>query len=357
MPAYKDEARGTWYASFYYTDWTGGKKLKKKRGFAKKKEAQEYEREFLLTQARSCDMLFENFVSLYYNYSEKVKRNRKGTVRNKQNIIETHILPYFGKKKVNAITPNDIHEWQQTIMESEFQNTYLRTINSKLSAIFNYAVKFYKLSQNPCHQAGSMGSKKPATIDFWTLSEFQQFIPHVKDKPRSHIAITTLYWSGLREGELFGLLPPDLLKYEDGSYALDINKQWLEEDKEFGPPKSNAGYRIVPIPKFVGQGIEEYMGMLYECPDTERIFYGCTKGFLANEITRGSTAAAVKDIRVHDLRHSHVSLLRHLGYSFEVIAKRIGHEDIKYVIDTYNHVFPGVQDGIVDKLESLGEAD
>lgn len=95
--------------------------------------------------------------------------------------------------------------------------------------------------------------------------------------------------------------------------------------------------------------------MLYECPDDECIFYGCTKSFLSYEITRGSTAAGVNDIRVHDLRHSYVSLLRRLGYSFEVIAKRIGHEDVKYVIETYNHIFPDVEEGIVKKLEGLEE--
>lgn len=355
MPAYKDEERGTWYAMFYSTDWKGVKHKYKKRGFARKKDAQEYEREFKLKQARSCDMLFETFVPLYYNYSENIRKNRKGTVRNKHNIIDKHILPYFSKKKVSEITANNIHEWQQEIMEQEFRPTYLRSINSKLSAIFNYAVNFHGLDRNPCHQAGLMGSKKPETIDFWTLDEFRKFIPHIKDKPRSHTAIKTLYWAGLREGELFGLLPPDLIKYEDGSYALNVDKQWLEDDKEFGPPKSDAGIRVVPIPEFLAKDIEAYMGMLYECPDDERIFYACTKSFLSREITRGSKASGVKDIRVHDIRHSHVSLLRRLGYSFEVIAKRIGHEDIKYVIETYNHIFPEIEDGIVKKLESLEE--
>ena len=53
MPVYKDDERGTWYASFYYTDWQGRRKLKKKRGFERKKDAQEFEREFLAKQERS----------------------------------------------------------------------------------------------------------------------------------------------------------------------------------------------------------------------------------------------------------------------------------------------------------------
>ena len=357
IPVYKDEQRGTWYAMFYGTDWTGKKHKYKKRGFKLKREAQEYEREFKLKQARSCDMLFDTFVDLYYNYSENVKKNRPSTMHNKKNVIETHIRPYFKNKKVSDITANDIHEWQQELLSQEYRDTYLRTIHTKLSAILNYAVTFHGLQSNPCRQAGSMGSKKPDTIDFWTLDEFKTVIPTIVDKPRGYTAIMTLYWSGIREGELLALLPTDIIKKDKGGYALSITKTWQIVDGEelVGPPKSESGIRQVDIPKFLGKQLEKYMGMLYECPDDVRIFYGATKSFLAYEITRGSEKSGIKKIRVHDLRHSHVSLLRKLGYSFEVIAKRIGHEDIKYVIETYNHIFPDVEESIVKNLEDLEE--
>lgn len=47
MPVYKNEQRGTWFTTFYYTDWTGTRKKKKKEGFTTKREAQAFEREFL----------------------------------------------------------------------------------------------------------------------------------------------------------------------------------------------------------------------------------------------------------------------------------------------------------------------
>mgnify|MGYP000577775919 CR=1 FL=1 len=65
IPAYKDELRNTWYASFYYTDWQGKRRLKKKRGFQRKKDAQAFEEEFLRTRARSCDMTFRSFAEIY----------------------------------------------------------------------------------------------------------------------------------------------------------------------------------------------------------------------------------------------------------------------------------------------------
>lgn len=93
----------------------------------------------------------------------------------------------------------------------------------------------------------------------------------------------------------------------------------------------------------------------YECPDDERIFYGCTIGFFAREIERGCQATGIKKIRVHDIRHSHVSLLINLGYDYMLIAKRIGHEDIKYIIETYGHLYPEKHAEVIRQLENLVE--
>lgn len=352
MPAYKDKQRGTWYASFYYTDWQGNKHLKKKRGFKLKSEALEFERSFLTKEAGACNMAFKDFVELYMEYSKK--RNRDSTYSGKRYLIEDKILPYFENKPLNEITATDIHKWQDIMMEEEYLPTYLRTIHSKLSAIFNYAVRFYDLPSNPCRKAGPMGSKKPETIDFWTLDEFRQFIPHLEDKPRSRVGIEVMYWAGLRVGELLALCPPDLI-LDEGKYFLNIDKTWqvIDGEERVGPPKTAASVRTVPIPDFLGKSLEGYMGMLYECPDDERIFYPATKSFFAKEIARGCKASGVKKIRVHDLRHSHVSLLINLGYDYMVIAQRIGHEDIKYIMETYGHLYPQKHAEVVEKLEEL----
>lgn len=198
-----------------------------------------------------------------------------------------------------------------------------------------------------------MGSKKAETIDFWTLDEYRQFIPYVADKPRFETGIMILYRGGLRIGELLALTPRDYLK-DRMALRIDETFDVLEGGEEYiGPPKTPKSERIVPIPDFVGRKLEEYMGKLYECPDDERIFYSCTKHFFANEITRGAAAAGVKRIRVHDLRHSHVSLLIILGYDFMIIAERIGHNDIKYIMETYGHLYPDKHAELVKKLEEL----
>ena len=82
-----------------------------------------------------------------------------------------------------------------------YSPTYLKTINNQLSAIFNYAVRYYDLKSNPCAKAGSMGKSKAEEMDFWTGEEFRRFIDSVMNKRLSYMAFMTLYWTGMRLGD------------------------------------------------------------------------------------------------------------------------------------------------------------
>ena len=115
MAAYKDEARGTWYVSFHYNDWTGKNKRKLKRGFRTRREALEYEQKFLLQQATNLDMMFADFYKLYEeDLKPKLKLN---TWRTKDVIFQKKLIPYFKDKKVNEISPADIIKWQNEMIK------------------------------------------------------------------------------------------------------------------------------------------------------------------------------------------------------------------------------------------------
>ena len=205
MAAYKDEARGTWYVSFHYNDWTGKNKRKLKRGFRTRKEALEYEQKFLLQQATNLDMRFEDFYKLYEeDLKPKLKLN---TWRTKDVIFQKKLIPYFKDKKMNEISPADIIKWQNEMIKKRqadgkpYKPTYLKTMQSELSAIFNHAVRFYNLRENPVKKAGTIGKGKADEMDFWTKEEYLKFIECVKDKPISYYAFQILYWCGIRSGD------------------------------------------------------------------------------------------------------------------------------------------------------------
>ena len=153
MKAEKDKNTGKWLIQFRYTNWQGERKKTTKRGFNTKREAEEWVRNFLMSQQADFNMNFEEFVKIYR--ADVENRIRPTTGETKDNIIDKKILPYFGKKSVNSITA-DIRNWQNIMMSLRkkdgklYSETYLHTINNQLSAIFNNAVKFYDLANNPC---------------------------------------------------------------------------------------------------------------------------------------------------------------------------------------------------------------
>lgn len=205
MPAYKDSKQGTWYASFYFENWQGVKQKKLKRGFATKKDALAWEREFLLQQAADLTMTFEAFVEIYI--TDKKKRLRENTWSTKEHIIRTKILPYFKEKRLSEIKPRDVIAWQNEMLNYRDKNgkayspTYLKTLHGQLSAILNHAVRFYRLKSNAAATAGCMGSEKHKEMLFWTKEEYLKFAEVMMDKPQSYYAFEVLYWCGIREGD------------------------------------------------------------------------------------------------------------------------------------------------------------
>ena len=117
MPANKDpKTPGQWVSQFYYTDWTGERKKKYKRGFAMKRDALEWERDFLKHQRADMSMKLSSFVNLYLE--DMGHRLRASTLENKRFIFDLKIKPYLGEKPMNLITPPDVRKWQNELMLS-----------------------------------------------------------------------------------------------------------------------------------------------------------------------------------------------------------------------------------------------
>ena len=141
MAAFKNKDNGTWYVQFRYTDWKGERQQKLKRGFATKREALEWEREFLMEKQADVNMTFESFVALYErDIKPKLKLN---TWLTKESIIKKKILPYFAKRKLSEITAKDIMRWQNEIREMRdchgkpLSKTYLKTVHNQLMGILS----------------------------------------------------------------------------------------------------------------------------------------------------------------------------------------------------------------------------
>lgn len=336
MAVYKDNATGTWRVIYRFTNWMGERKQTQKRGFATKREAQAWEHEAMLKQGAKLDMTFASFFEVYE--ADKKQRVKESTWESKSHAIRTKILPYFGNRKIAEIEAKDIIAWQNKLMAyrdekgKPYSTDYLRTIHAQLTAIFNHAMNFYNLPYNPARRAGTMGNEVPKEMDFWTKEEYLKFSEAMMDKPRSYYAFEMLYWCGIRSGELLALTPSD----------FDFEKQTVTISKTFHrskgrdivtSPKTKKSNRTIKMPPFLCEEMQEYMHRLYDIKPEERLFT-VTKSYLNHEMERGAKQAGVKKIRVHDIRHSAVSLLINMGFSVLAIGERMGHEAEKSLTAT-----------------------
>ena len=193
-----------------------------------------------------------------------------------------------------------------------------------------------------------MGKKKNREMLFWTKEEYLKFADAMMDKPMSYYAFEMLYWTGIREGELLAITPDDF-DFEKRTVTINKSFQHLNGRDIITSPKTEKSNRTIQLPKFLCDEMQDYLKMLYDVGLEDRMF-PVTKSYLHREMDRGSKQAGVKRIRIHDIRHSHVSLLIDMGFSATAIADRVGHESIDITYN-YAHLFPSKQAEMADKLD------
>lgn len=352
MPVYKDDNNGTFYVQCYYRDARGSKRHKTKRGFSSEVEAAVWEGQFKSLNGGAMDMTFSEFVEVYA--SEVKPRIREHTWITKEYIINDKLVPFFGDMRMCDVRPIDVIRWQNELTEhrdaegKSWAPTYLRTVNNQLNAIFNHAERYYGLTDNPVRRVDKIGSKKGGEMQFWTKDEYLRFSEAVMDKPLSFHAFELLYWTGIRCGELLALTPSDFM-LESSRLRINKSYQSLHGVNTVTDPKTPKSVRTIVMPAFLRDEMADFIEMRDDVAPDERLF-AVTKHFLAHEMERGCKASGVKRIRVHDIRHSHVSLLIEMGFSALAIAERMGHEavDITY---RYAHLFPTKQDEMAAALD------
>ena len=353
MPVYKDK-NGTWYCKFSYRTYEGTRKQKMKRGFSLKREAQQWEKEFIEKMSGSPEMLFQSLVDLYLK--EKEKTVKYDTYHLSEVCTNNYILPYFGKMKLSEITDEKIRSWQLQLMEpnetgSVIAPSYRRLLFRMLSSIFNYAIKVCGLPGNPCTRCGNLNEKAPKHIDFWTQDEFRRFLSVIPENNPCYVVFSLLYYCGLRKGELLALTAAD---FNMGRGTVSINKTLARGKGELvvQSPKTVSSNRTITVPAFLIRAVQDYEDRLYDLDPDDRLFPYCLST-LNNQMKRYTALAGVKQIRVHDLRHSHASLLINMGCSPLEVAHRLGHENPAMTLNIYSHMFESKQNEIADKLDNI----
>lgn len=353
MPAYKAKNK-TWFVQFKYKDWEGKYRSVTKRGFDTKREALDWERDFLEEKAGNIEVTLVAFSKTYL--ADIKSRLKPDTFEVKNHIITRWIIPYFGHMNLIDITAADVMKWQNKLIETEkpeggkLSKSYLKTIHNQLSAMFNHAVKYYDLPKNPAAIVGNMGTDKQVKTGFWTKEQYDLFAKASSTDITYFYIFEVLYWCGLREGELLALTLDDI---DFENKEININKTYyvLKGKPYVTTPKTENSIRTVTMPDFICDELRDYIKMDYKPKGSDRLF-PVPKSGLQRAIHKYAKKAGIPEIRVHDLRHSHVSLLIHYGWNAVAIGARVGHSSA-YITFHYAHMFPDVQGNIADSLNQI----
>lgn len=346
MAAYKDEKTNTWMARFYYTDWKGIRKQKKKRGFVKKKDALAYETDFIAKSQQNphmtLQMLSEEFLADY-----KIRRSP-----NSYKLIETnlrlHILPSLGKIAIEDITPLTIRTWQNKLSESGKAAGTIASINTSFKTLLNYAHRFYNLSNNPFDSVEPLKQPEPKK-EFIEHSAWLQLYSVMTNKHDKAI-FSLMYWTGIRVGEAQGLSLKDI-NFDTGT--ININKQYSSDRKEISPLKTRGSRRVITVPNLCMDIVKEYIGSYLEPPMYP--FAIKTARGLNEKLERYCRKSGIKKISVHVLRHSHASLLIKEGAAVNLIAERLGHTSPSVTLRVYSHVYENQDRELAGKLNDIVE--
>lgn len=363
MPAYKDKKRGTWYYQINYTDINGKHRTTKQRGFKTKGQAQDAEYKKRLELERdpkeNIDLTFQDLYNYYLSYIKS--RIKYSSYYSKTNLAKHHILPYFESKRVNAITTKDIIKWQNLMLENNYSHAYLSKIYTNLSTIIKHGVKFYGVKSNPCPLVGDFQNpnKIEQGLNYWTPDEFKQFISYVDD-----ITYFTffffLYYTGARKGEALALTWKDInFKKHEVQINKTVSQRSLEGGWKIIPPKTKSSNRRILMPAILEEKLKLYYDWCkhYDSFNNNYFIFGISRPLPMTTVSRRFgeyiEASGVKKIKIHDIRHSHASLLINQGASILIVSQRLGHKDVKETLNTYSHMFPNKQKEVVDLIDNL----
>ena len=346
MAAYYDSKTKSWYCKFRYHDWQGNNKSTTKRGFTKKKDALAYEVRYK-EQATAKPTL--TLAALSEDYLKDYKLHRKqNSYRIARKNISLYVLPFIGDLPIIDITPLTVRKWQNEIVHQGHGEATVQSIFITFKTMLNFAVKYYNLPKNPFTGGIKQRSSSLSTPKkFLEQSEWDK-LTQVMTDPYDRAVFYTLYYSGLRIGELLGLTVDDINFQRN---TITVNKQYDIISYKISTPKSETSNRKVTLPDGCMDIIKDFLDRLYDHPKYP--FQQITSKSINERLQRLCAKAGVPIITLHGLRHSHASLLIRMGVPLNVISERLGHASPSITLNTYAHVYKQHDIEVADMLNKL----
>lgn len=347
----------------YYFQVMINRKLYKSKRYLTKKEASEEEAKYILNHKSINHTLFSVVADSYFDSLNSYCKY--STVYTYLKDYNKHIYPYFHDKDIFSINILDYNLWFEEMSKKCLKAKFLNKVNSLLKNIFQYAVVNYDLPSNPVVKTFKEHSQiqTDSKLRYITKEDFDKFVS-VIDDPMYKLFFEMLFYTGARKGELLCLTWNDI---DLQRKVIRINKTLYKiHDNSPTTNKTNQVREIYLNDSFV-QNIVNYKANRMSFKDFSNNWYvfGDVKTLSTTQLERKKhqyfELSGVKEITIHEFRHSHVSMLvnEYLKSGntdstkfFIMMSQRLGHT-IPVMEKTYLHLFPNTQDDIVNMLNNL----
>lgn len=373
MSVFKDKEKTKdgrqWRFKVYYHNTEGKLVPYTSKRFLLEKEAKAEERVFLLNRNSPVKKRFDVIANDYF-------KDAKTRIRESSYIIylseyNKNIKPYFKDKFIDEISVKDVEDWKNKL-SPKFKVSTCNECYIVFDEIFKFANRKYELNYNPVHLSGRFKKKNDEVVTnkeklrYITYEEFCKFVS-VIDNDLWKAFFTTLYLTGMRCGEIVALTWDDI---DFNRNVIIVNKtisfHCINEKYKITSTKTGVNRDITMSNKLIEE-LKEYKEKVKQYGDyTDNWFvFGNGDVLRVYQITKAKdyyfNLARVRKITIHEFRHSHVSLcvneyLKNGGTDstnfFIMMSQRMGH-GLKVMQDVYLHLFPSVQDNIVDLLNNL----
>lgn len=356
MPIYKDKKRNTYYFRTYVVGKNGKNVQKERRGFKTKRECINAENNFILHyQDTNDNILFSDLYDIFIKFKEQSLKFQ--SFRAQKNRYENHILPFFKDYQIKNIKADDYIKWKNYILDKNYSYTYMSSLHQVMVNILNFAMNFYDLKENIASKVGGFSKRNYIKkVNFWTLEEYQKFISKVDDIVY-YTLFDFLYYSGLRLGEVRALNWNDL---KDNYINVDKNliRSSINECK-FNTPKTNSSIRSVELDDYVLNNLKklkEYYQNFIGFSDDWFIFGGLfplSTTTIERKKNKYCELANVKQIKIHEFRHSHATNLLSIGAPITVISRRLGHSNLTTTLKVYSHLVLKDEDKAIKILNDI----
>ena len=341
----KGEYTGRWNARFTIKLLNNKTKRVFKRGFKSKKEALEYERETILNNTLGASIPFKNAVNQYLEF--KKPRLKESTYINLECLLKN--ITFFDNLLISEITPIQVSSFQNELIQ-KYKPSTIKRMNTNIKMFFTWCVRYKGLENNPFSMVDRLKLETSKRMDIITVDEFNKIIEQV-DKPDMKLMFELLFWTGLRLGEARALKIQDI---DFNNKTISVTKTYTElKDKDIiTSPKTKGSIRTIKIDDILAQDIKDYLDKARYILNNDFIFRYTKPYYL--EIFRGIALKVLrKRLRIHDLRHSHASLLINNGVDILLISKRLGHSNTAMTLNVYSHLYPNKEFETIELINNI----